>query len=149
MSRIFASVWSIAMVWWMYKQEKKLLFIFYTVVHKSVYECHPYNRPGTHIALKPLNQDENKLMIYVLLNIHEGNPWLMWEKNEKTKMLLMWKSGQNFVRNVQFFLCDWKEMSFAFKTFFGVRRHKCLNFEYWGKRDNSNAIRNLLMLMNW
>lgn len=61
-------------------RKKKLLFIFYTVVHKSVYECHPYNRPGTHIALKPLNQDENKLMIYVLLNIHEGNPWLMWEK---------------------------------------------------------------------
>lgn len=87
MSRIFASVWSIAMVWRMYKQEKKNFYLFFTLL----YECHPYkNRPGTHITLRPLNQDENKLMIYVLLNIHEGNPWLMWEKNEKTKMLLMW-----------------------------------------------------------
>lgn len=71
------------------ERKKKLLFIFLYCCTQACTNATHINRPGTHIALRPLNQDENKLVIYVLLNIHEGNPWLMWEKNEKTKMLLM------------------------------------------------------------
>ncbi len=131
MSRIFASVWSIAMVCRMYKQGWKNFYLFFlTLLYTIVYTtAAQYKRPGTHIALRPLNQDENKLMIYVLLNIHEGNPWLMWGKNEETKMLLMGKSGQNiWQRNLRFFFCgDWKEMSF--KAFL-ESVFKCLEFGY-------------------
>lgn len=118
---------------------KLLLFIFY----KSVYECHPYKtvQVHTHIALRPLNQDENKLMIYVLLNIHEGNPWLMWEKSRKTKML-MWKSGQNSVRYVgfsfSFFVIERK--SHLHLKLFRVVTFKCLNFVYWRWREDSCVV---------
>lgn len=136
MSRIFASVWSIAVVWiyntqWR-RKNKNIYLIFFTlfcrVTHQAMYTTPIYKSTRytkhTYIALRPLNQDENKLMIYVLLNIHEGNPWLMWEKKLR-KQKCCWcenldRKCLEYRRNVGGWLKgenDQKKMSFAFNTF--------------------------------
>lgn len=138
------------------REAKKVIFIFLQCLYTSVYKCHPYtHRPGTHIALRPLNQDENKLMIYVLLNIHEGNPVVnVGKKLRKQKCCWCWNLDRKFCKKCnRIFSFGWlKGNVICIK---GGFRSILKTFGVWVYLENgdytyiASSIYHLLMLMYW